>query len=284
MTDKPIINPQIPNIMKQILPIGLTGLPGGTHMQFHDQANSYIIEATAAALHVEAQAALYASLLKQEAAIINRPSSQRYTQLLADADTRRDNGLMVVLNLIKAHQRSIDDEKYRAAAQLASVIAPYNTAYSNSYMKETAEIKGLVASLRSAENAPLVALLGIEAEVDLLDEANTAFEEIHRLSQEDAQQRQTLEGIDTKELRGQVDACYQQIVLVVNAFAIASPSDELDAFIDSVNGPIYRTQQEASHSHSTSGSTADTGTDTPEPTPEPEPGGGEDEGEGGSPL
>ena len=270
--------------MKQILPIGLTGLPGGTHMQFHDQANSYIIEATAAALHVEAQAALYASLLKQEAAIINRPSSQRDTQLLADADTRRDNGLMVVLNLIKAHQRSIDDEKYRAAAQLASVIAPYNTAYSNSYMKETAEIKGLVASLRSAENAPLVALLGIEAEVDLLDEANTAFEEIHRLSQEDAQQRQTLEGIDTKELRGQVDACYQQIVLVVNAFAIASPSDELDAFIDSVNGLIYRTQQEASHSHSTSGSTADTGTDTPEPTPEPTPGGGEDEGEGGSPL
>ena len=81
-----------------------------------------------------------------------------------------------------------------------------------------------------------------------------------------------------------MDACYQQIVLVVNAFAIASPSDELDAFIDSVNGLIYRTQQEASHSHSTSGSTADTGTDTPEPTPEPEPGGGEDEGEGGSPL
>ena len=51
-------------------------------------AARYNPEATAAALHVEAQAAQYAALLEQEAAIVNRPSAQRYTQQLADADRR----------------------------------------------------------------------------------------------------------------------------------------------------------------------------------------------------
>lgn len=270
--------------MKQIVSISLTGLTVGTHLQFHNQVNSYIATATAAALHVETQAAQYAALLAQEATIVNRPSSQRYTRLLADTDTRRDNALIVVLNLIKAHQRSIDDEKYRAAAQLASVIAPYNTAYGNAYMKETAEIKGLVASLRSAENAPLVALLGVEDEVELLDKANAAFEETHRLSQEDAQQRQALEAIDTKELRARVNTCYQQIVLLVNAFAIASPSDALDTFIDSVNGLIYRTQQEAGHSHSTGDAATGTTPSEPADPSEPEDGGDDDDAQGGSPL
>ena len=252
--------------MKQIVPISLTSPPVGTHLEFHTQVNKYLLQATAAALHVEAQAAQYAALLEQEAAIVNRPSSQRYTQQLADADLRRDHGAGVLMNIIKAQVRSLDNEKKTAALQLKSIIDSYRNVGDQSYMKETAQLRGLVEALRSAGNAPLVTVLGLDAEVDLLEEANTAFEELHRLSQADAQQRQALEAI------------------VVNAFAIASPSDALNTFIDSVNGLIYRTQQEDNHSHSTGdGSTPDPGTDTPEPEPEPdEPGG--DEGEGGSPL
>lgn len=271
--------------MKQIVPISLTSPPVGTHLEFHTQVNKYLLQATAAALHVEAQAAQYAALLEQEAAIVNRPSSQRYTQQLADADLRRDHGAGVLMNIIKAQVRSLDNEKKTAALQLKSIIDSYRNVGDQSYMKETAQLRGLVEALRSAGNAPLVTVLGLDAEVDLLEEANTAFEELHRLSQADAQQRQALEAIDTRELRGRVDACYQQIVLLVNAFAIASPSDALNTFIDSVNGLIYRTQQEDNHSHSTGdGSTLDPGTDTPEPEPEPEEPDGGDEGEGGSPL
>lgn len=271
--------------MKQIVPISLTSPPVGTHLEFHTQVNKYLLQATAAALHVEAQAAQYAALLEQEAAIVNRPSAQRYTQQLADADLRRDHGAGVLMNIIKAQVRSLDNEKKTAALQLKSIIDSYRNVGDQSYMKETAQLRGLVEALRSAGNAPLVTVLGLDAEVDLLEEANTAFEELHRLSQADAQQRQALEAIDTRELRGRVDACYQQIVLLVNAFAIASPSDALNTFIDSVNGLIYRTQQEDNHSHSTGdGSTLDPGMDTPEPEPEPEEPDGGDEGEGGSPL
>ena len=228
--------------MKQIVPISLTSPPIGTHLEFHTQVNKYLLQATAAALHVEAQAAQYAALLEQEAAIVNRPSSQRYTQQLADADLRRDHGAGVLMNIIKAQVRSLDNEKKTAALQLKSIIDSYRNVGDQSYMKETAQLRGLVEALRSAGNAPLVTVLGLDAEVDLLEE------------------------------------------LLVNAFAIASPSDALNTFIDSVNGLIYRTQQEDNHSHSTGdGSTPDPGTDTPEPEPEPEEPDG-DEGEGGSPL
>ena len=66
----------------------------------------------------------------------------------------------------------------------------------------------------------------------------------------------------------QIDELYSQIVLVVNAFAIAAPTDAINTFIDTVNGAIYRAEQEMGKTHSTgtpADPTPDEGGETPEP-------------------
>ncbi len=233
--------------MKQITSISLSSLTVGTHLQFHTQVNSYIGVATAAALKIESQAPEYESLVGTEETVVNRPTSQRYTEQLATADRNRDDATSVFLNIVKAQNRSVEPNKKAAAQELKSVIAPYNNVAEQAYMKETAQIRGLLTALKEEKNQALVKLLHLEEEVIGIEETNGVFETLYEKSQEDALVRQELEAIDTKELRSQVDAKYQEIVLIVNAFAIATPSEVFDTFIDSVNGLIYRTKQEASH-------------------------------------
>lgn len=145
----------------------------------------------------------------------------------------------------------------------------------------------MVAVLTTGDGATYAATLGMDDEVDALKQANAAFEEAYARNQEEAATLAALQSVDTKELRAQVDALYQQIVLTVNAVAVLQPTDEVTAFIQKVNGIIYKAEQEMGTSTAskplpdTPGSGEGGGTDTPT---DPDAGGEGDDGEGGSPL
>lgn len=272
--------------MNQIQSIALSGRTVGGHLDFHRSVSGYIDEFTAAELHIETLAPQYQALVEQERAIVQRPTSQRYTAELAELDGRRDRAAGVVINLVKAHTTTLIEDKRVAALELKSVLDPYAGVSKQAYQKESQMIDGLLTALALPENEALVETLGLADEVQSLSDAQQAFAAMYERSREDATARMGLESVDTKELRGQVDDLYQQIVMYVNAYALTAPSEALQGFIDKVNGAIYRARQE--DGQSTSGGSDIPGggsTDTdPEPTPEPEPGGGEDDGEGGSPL
>lgn len=272
--------------MNQIQSIALSGRTVGGHLDYHRSVSGYIDEFTAEELHIETLAPQYQALVEQERAIVQRPTSQRYTAELAELDGRRDRAAGVVINLVKAHTTTLIEDKRVAALELKSVLDPYAGVSKQAYQKESQMIDGLLTALALPENEALVETLGLADEVQSLSDAQQAFAAMYERSREDATARMDLESVDTKELRGQVDDLYQQIVMYVNAYALTAPSEALQGFIDKVNGAIYRARQE--DGQSTSGGSDIPGggsTDTdPEPTPEPEPGGGEDDGEGGSPL
>ena len=146
---------------------------------------------------------------------------------------------------------------------------------------------GVIMNLTTGDGATYAATLGMDDEVDALMQANAAFEEAYARNQEEAATLAALQSVDTKELRAQVDALYQQIVLTVNAVAVLQPTDEVTAFIQKVNGIIYKAEQEMGTSTASkplpdSPGTGDGGgTDTPT---DPDAGSGGDDGEGGSPL
>lgn len=257
--------------MNQIVSIPLSSLQLGTHLMFHQEVLRYIGQATPAELKIETQAPLYEAEVGVEQTVVNRPSSQRYTEQLADADNQRDDAVSVFVNVVKAQTRSVMPEKKEAALQLRSVINPYTDVAREAYMKETAAIRGLLAALKDEKNKPLVTLLHLDDEVVAIEETNGTFETLHQQSQEDAQVRQELEAIDTKELRSRVDTLYQDIVKVVNAFAIAVPSEAINTFVTNVNGLIYRTKQEGSHTGtSSSASSSEEASGEEEPVVQPE--------------
>lgn len=256
--------------MKQIQTFSLTSMTLGGHNLF----NQRVVEAIgdqAAGLKIEAYATDYAALVGQESLIVNRPKAQDYTVQLDGMDITRDHGAGVVTNVVRAHTKSIIPEKRDGALQLDAALSAYRGVGTAAYRKETAELRGMIRVLRDEKYAPLVTLLGLDDEVDALEEANDNFDALYVKSEAEGAQRQALESIDTKELRKRIDALYGQIVLVVNAFAIAAPTDAINTFIDTVNGAIYRAEQEMGKSRSTDEAldpTPDTGGETPGPDEE----------------
>lgn len=253
--------------MKQIQLFALTSMTLGGHSLFNQRVVEAIGE-QAAELKIEAYAPQYIALVEQEALIVNRPKAQDYTVQLGDLDVVRDHGAGVMTNVVRAHTKSIIPEKREAALQLDAALSAYRGVGLAAYRKETAELRGMIRVLRDEKYAPLVTLLGLDDEVDALEAANNDFDALYVKSEAEGAQRQAIEAIDTKTLRRQIDELYAQIVLVVNAFAIAAPTDAINTFIDTVNGAIYRAEQEMGKTHSTgtpTDPTPDEGGETPEP-------------------
>ena len=273
--------------VQQITELATTHMTLGAHNKFNIDVNNAIIQATAAALRVENYATLYAQKIEEESRIVNRQTAMASTVDVSAADRQRDRAVGVIMNLTNAHTTSIIAEKADAAKKLRQLLAPYKGIGNHAYQKETAEINGMVAVLTTGDGATYAATLGMDDEVDALEQANAAFEEAYTRNQEEAATLAALQSVDTKELRAQVDALYQQIVLTVNAVAVLQPTDEVTAFIQKVNGIIYKAEQEMGTSTASkplpdSPGTGDGGgTDTPT---DPDAGSGGDDGEGGSPL
>ena len=222
--------------MNQIQSIALSGRTVGGHLDYHRSVSGYIDEYTAEELHIETLAPQYQALVEKERAIVQRPTSQRYTTELAELDGRRDRAAGVVINLVKAHTTTLIEDKRVAALELKSVLDPYAGVSKQAYQKESQMIDGLLTALALPENEALVETLGLADEVQSLSDAQQAFAAMYERSREDATARMDLESVDTKELRGQVDDLYQQIVMYVNAYALTAPSEALQGFIDKVNG------------------------------------------------
>lgn len=273
--------------VQQITELATTHMTLGAHNKFNIDVNNAIIQATAAALRVENYATLYAQKIEEESRIVNRQTAMASTVDVSAADRQRDRAVGVIMNLTNAHTTSIIAEKADAAKKLRQLLAPYKGIGNHAYQKETAEINGMVAVLTTGDGATYAATLGMDDEVDALEQANAAFEEAYTRDQEEAATLAALQSVDTKELRAQVDALYQQIVLTVNAVAVLQPTDEVTAFIQKVNGIIYKAEQEMGTSTAskplpdTPGTGDGGGTDTPT---DPDAGGDGDDGEGGSPL
>lgn len=131
----------------------------------------------------------------------------------------------------------------------------------------------MLAVLEAAENAADVETLSIGPDIEALREVADEFEAAFKAKAAEASAHADQSDLDSKALASDAAKAYENIVQIVNAYAIVQPTDELLGFISEVNGFVEVYAQIANGS--TSGGTS----------PEPAPGedtGGEDTGGDGS--
>ena len=255
----------------QIKSFGKSRMTIGSCSEFHNNALDLITKTTPAELHIEALEPAYSQAVGQLAGIVNRQRAYISTAQLADTDKVRDNAVGTISSVVIAYQTTPVEDKRQAAMLLDPQLAAYKGIRKHEYSKETAEIKGMLGVLQAEENQAAVSLLGLDAEVTALAEANAAFEAAFLGKAQEKSTRMDVEDLDSEQVVDQANALYDQIVQTVNAYAIVQPTDELLAFINDLNG-IVGIYADIVDGTTSGGSTPD-GSD-PEPTPEPEPGGG----------
>lgn len=269
---------------KQVNNFNKTRLPIGTLTNFHKKVLTLIGTTTAAALHVEGLEPPYTAAVETLSSIVNRPTTYVATQSRQDVDDRRDRFVGVIHQIINAHKTNPIAEKQAAAATLGALMAPYRSIARHQYAKETEEINGMLAVLEA--NPEETALLGLTDEVAGLKEANEAFETVIDEKIAEEQARQAINDTDSKEAMSVANNLYDQIVQVVNAYAIVSPTDEIEGFIDQLNATVavYAAMIDSTPSSPTTPGEPeepDGGDDTGEPTDPTEPtdpDGGDDSG------
>ena len=155
---------------------------------------------------------------------------------MRETDVTRDNAAGAISSVINALLKSPVDERRHAAELLYQQMSPYRGIGRHEYNKETAEIRGMLAMLAETDNAAAVTTLGLSPEVEALREANAAFEEAFDARNDEVSLQQEQRSISSADATAEANRLYQEIVQTVNAYAIVQPTDEINAFIDKLNG------------------------------------------------
>lgn len=223
-------------MVKQIKTFGISRLTIGATSDFHNKVNSLITAVTPSVLHIIEQADAYTAAVTLLSTIVNRSTSFVATAGMKDKDKARDNFVGLISNVVRAHKTNPIAEKHAAAIRLDAELAPYRGIGEHEYSKQTSEVKGMLTLLALEENAAAIELLGLKNEVKGLADANKAFEDEFISKAAEATGRQMQTGLSSKEIVAKTNDMYAQIVQIVNAYAIVQSSDEIEKFIDDLNG------------------------------------------------
>ena len=218
------------------------------------------------------------------------------TAPIEEADKNRDNTFSGMNSMLDALRRLGTPEQQQAAERVIERITYHKVSISDKYEDENEKIAQLVQDLKGASLAADIATLNLTSTVTLLEQQNQQVISLMKQRQTD---RSTQESNLMAKARAATDAAYEDVVLVLNAFAItefdgqSSPYDEIIRIINSdinyysqyvFNGSTSaaNTNGGTSTDPSQGGENTGGGTTTPE-TPEPGTGGGStpDPGTGG---
>ena len=161
----------------QIVSISLSRSTACSLSSFNNGILDLIEKTTPAALHIESQFPAYKTAVGTLASIVRRRTAFVSTQMLQEADQRRDNGCGTVINAVKAFGTSLVDEKREDSKILLPQLAPYKGIGRHEYSKQSAELRGMLSVLNAEANAPHVKALGLTADVEALRAASEAFDQ-----------------------------------------------------------------------------------------------------------
>ncbi|MDL2265255.1 DUF6261 family protein [Parabacteroides sp. OttesenSCG-928-G21] len=216
--------------------------------------------------------AAYKQLFDHEDLVFKHHSKMIGTQDVIKADRNRDNEFISVRMGIKSALRSTDPEIQAAAQLLMPIVDNYKAIPKKSYNEATAYVTNLIQEFLLITYQPSVTKLGMGPAVNLLDEANKAFEEVYN-KRTNWLEKQKQQG-NMEKIRPQVDEAFDLVVKIINSlYAVneigekdANKREKLAAMIDEINAQLDNMARSIAYRKP--------GYSSPEPEPHPEPGPG----------
>lgn len=220
----------------------------------------------------------FTAAFADEGASYSAVTKSASTELVAEADKRRDNGLRR-LDLGVQYALYSDEAAVSEAARRCMVILDRHRGASNlSYAENTAAVADVVEQLQSETYAADIATLGLTDTVAALKQLNDTFQEAYMSRIPERYARSNRESM--RSVRTRVDATFADLADAINAIYIvaaylepnADNAAEIKAMADAVNGAIYQFQLTlARRGVGNSTGSTDTPADPTDPTEPTEP-------------
>ena len=187
------------------------------------------------------------------------------TAPIEEADKARDNLYSGLTSMLDALSRLGTAEQQQAAGRVVERVAYHKVSISDKYEDESEKIAQLVQDLKDGSLAADIATLGLTATVNQLEQQNQQVVNLMKQRQTD---RSAVDTNAMAKARVVTDAAYEDVVLVLNAFAITEyngQSSPYDEAIRIVNSDISYYSQYVFVNATASGGTT-TGTTSPDPS------------------
>lgn len=225
-------------MVEQIRSFGMTKMTVGSSCDFHTKVVQFIDETGSDLLHIKTQAPVYKEKTELLQSIVNRQQGFVATTDMKKADQQRDSAAGTICGVTSAFKSSPVPEKLAAAMLLDPKLSPYRGIRAHEYTKQTAEVRGMLAMLDLEENADAIRTLGLTEEVEVLREGNATFDKAILAKGAEMNAKSSQSEISTKDLLGEINTLYQDIVKIVNAYAIVDTNAGIREFIANVNGLV----------------------------------------------
>lgn len=232
----------------QIRKFALTHLSLGSTSFFHDTVLHFIREATPEALHVESLVGPYETQVKLLRRIVKRSRALVVTRELRAADRERDRLVGVIMNTVRANLSNPLARRRAAAQHLRPVLAGFKGMAHHKQTKQSAESRAMVACFDNAENRAQAEELHIVEEIEALRAANERFDAAILEKAREMNELRKLSDIKSRPTRAAARLLYLRITQVVDAYAIAAPSEAVTRFIEQVNGLVVSLADEEKQS------------------------------------
>lgn len=210
----------------------------GTKSDFFSHVETLIEQFSPEALHIEALIEDFKAKRRTLASIVNRATRYTTTRSLKKADRNRDNGAGLLGNIVRAYLTSLVPAKREAAEWLAPQIAPFKGIRRHERAQQSAETQSLLNVLDREDNQEAIRILGIKEDVEALREAHEAFGMLFYERAAETGNRMKQRAIQTPQAIADTEAVYREITRIVNAYAIAQPSEAVEGFIRQMNGLV----------------------------------------------
>ena len=212
------------------------------HFQVMSNVLTYLKSEDLEELKLASFAAAFEAQLKAYDDVLVLERGNALSVKISQADAERDNALKALINVVKAYTLFPEDEKADAALKLLHAIGKYGSGIDRlPYLQESGILANLLQDLELTENAEAIQLLHLGDWVAKLKEATARFDGLFVSRESDNSTK--LSG-KVKEARQLVQAEFERLAVLVNAYEVVYGTDAYASLTAKINEAVNYVRQQ----------------------------------------
>ena len=238
------------NPILTLIAITLVNMKNAEHVQFHTNVRNVINSAGIAKIGMpQAVMTPYITAVAAEQDIVNKTQASTYTKDLEAADAARTQCFRLIRRKLELVNYVDDSSPLYPLQNIVNIalLGKYSPDVARlAYQEKSANLTGFVQDCRNLLEGEQVETLGIDGDLDDLEEKNQRFMQLY---QERIDERAATEVAMTDKLRAATDDAYKLLVVTINGLAnLVDPAKDEQiaacrACVDAINQVIKEAKQ-----------------------------------------
>ena len=230
--------------MKKIKTIRLTSLLASASVEFHSVILGILMPYRTSIVQIQSLLERYQTAISLQQLAGNKNPKLSNTREIAEKDKARDLLMNRFFKTVKDFLRSPIEEEKRLAQILYDEVSRFEGISSYEKNKETGEIKKFLSAIQPSNIWDAICGLRMDYLIDQIIGANNEFDVAMNTRAIGESQKTTLNAAEQRKI---TESIYLELVEMINALALVSPSAKIDECIDQINVQIEEYERVIAH-------------------------------------